>query len=40
MAKLKDKLGDLARQRHPYDWLKKEPPARIDVSNPAKRNHK
>ena len=41
MAKLKDKLGDLARQRPPYDeWLKKEPPARIDVSNQAERKHK
>jgi TraY domain len=41
MAKLKDKLGNLARQRHPYDeLLKKESPARIDVSNQAKRKHK
>jgi hypothetical protein len=40
MAKLKDKLGDLARQRHPYDeWLKKEPPVRV-VPMRAKMKHK
>jgi hypothetical protein len=41
MATLKDKLGDLARHRHPYDdWREKEPPVRIVVPNPAKRKHK
>jgi hypothetical protein len=40
MAMLKDKLGDLASRRHPYDdWLEKEPPVR-SVSNRAKRKHK
>ena len=35
MAMLKDKLGDLARHRHPCDdWREKEP------SDPAKRKHK
>jgi hypothetical protein len=41
MAMLKDKLGDLARHRHPYDdWREKEPPVRIVVPNPAKKKHK
>jgi hypothetical protein len=41
MARLKDKLGDLARHRHPYDdWREKEPSVRIVVPNPAKRKHK
>ena len=41
MARLKDKLGDLARHRHPYDeWRAKEPPVRIVVPNPAKRKYK
>jgi TraY domain len=41
MAMLKDKLGDLARHRHPYDeWREKEPPVRIGVPNPAKRKPK
>jgi hypothetical protein len=40
MAKLKDQLGDLARQRHPYDeWRKKEPLVRI-VPIRAKMKHK
>ena len=38
MAMLKDKLGDLARHRHPYDdWRENEPPV---VPNPAQRKHK
>jgi hypothetical protein len=41
MAMLKDKLGDLARHRHPYDdWSEKEPPLRIVLPRPAKRKHK
>lgn len=41
MAMLKDKLGDLAHHRHPYDdWNKNEPPVRIPLSRPAKRKHK
>jgi hypothetical protein len=41
MAMLKDKLGDLAKHRHPYDvWLKKEPPARRAVPNRAKTKSK
>jgi hypothetical protein len=41
MAMLKDKLGDLARHRHPYDdWRESEPPVRIVVPKPAKREHK
>lgn len=41
MAMLKDKLGDLARRRPPYDdWRAKEPPVRIEVPNRAKRKHK
>ena len=41
MAMLKDKLGDLAQHRHPYDdWLKKEPPVRIAVPNRARRKPK
>ena len=41
MAMLKDKLGDLARHRHPYDdWREKEPPVRIVVPKPAQRKHK
>jgi hypothetical protein len=41
MAMLKDKLGDLARYRHPYDdWRKNEPPTRIVVPKPAKSKHK
>ena len=41
MAMLQDKLGDLARHRHPYDdWCEKEPPVRIVVPTPAKRKHK
>jgi hypothetical protein len=39
MAMLKDKLGDLASRRHPYDDWQKEPPVR-SVSNRAKRKHK
>jgi hypothetical protein len=40
MAKLKDKLGDLARRRHPHEeWLKKEPQVRI-VPMRAKMKHK
>jgi len=42
MAMLKDKLGDLAHRRHPYDdWREKEPPVKI-VAAPmrAKRKHK
>jgi hypothetical protein len=40
MAMLKDKLGDLASRRHPYDdWLEKEPPVH-NVTNRAKRKHK
>jgi hypothetical protein len=38
---LKDKLGDLARHRHPHDdWSEKEPPIRIVLPKPAKRKHK
>jgi hypothetical protein len=41
MAMLKDKLGDLARNRHPHDhWQEKEAPVRIVVPKPGKRNHK
>lgn len=41
MAMLKDKLGDLARHRHPYDdWRENEPPVRIVVPTPVKRKHK
>jgi hypothetical protein len=41
MAMLKDKLGDLARHRHPYDdWSANEPPVRIVVPNPAKKKQK
>jgi hypothetical protein len=41
MAVLKDKLGDLAGHRHPYDdWREKARPVRIVVPNPAKRKHK
>ena len=41
MAMLKEKLGDLAVHRHPYDdWREKEPPVRIAVPNEAKRKHK
>ena len=41
MAMLKDKLGDLARHRHPYDDLSgKEPPVRIVLPKPAQRKHK
>jgi len=41
MAKLKDKLGDLVRDRNPYDdWSKEEPPTRIAVSKRAKRKPK
>jgi hypothetical protein len=39
MAMLKDKLGDLASRRHPYDDWQNEPPVR-SVSNRAKRKHK
>lgn len=41
MAMLKDKLGDLARHRHPYDdWSEKESPIRSVLPGPAKRKHK
>jgi hypothetical protein len=41
MAMLKDKLGDLARHRHPYDnWRENEPPVRIVVPKPTKKKHK
>jgi hypothetical protein len=41
MAMLKDKLGDLARHRHPYDdWREKEPQVRIVVPKPAQRKRK
>jgi hypothetical protein len=41
MAMLKDKLGDLVRDGHPYDdWLKEKPPERIAVSKRAKRKPK
>jgi hypothetical protein len=41
MAMLKDKLGDLVRDRNPYDdLLKKEPPVRSAVSKRAKRKPK
>jgi len=40
MAMLKDKLGDLASHRHPYDdWRDKEPEVRIVVRKPAQRKH-
>ena len=41
MAMLKEKLGDLARHRHPYDDLReKARPIRIVVPNRAKRKQK
>jgi hypothetical protein len=41
MAGLKEKLGDLARDPHPYDyWRKKEPSIRLIVPKPAKRKRK
>jgi hypothetical protein len=41
MARLKDKLGDLARHPHPYDdWRKNEPPVRTAVSSGVKRTRK
>ena len=40
MAMLKDKLGDLARHRHPYDeWRGKEPPVRV-ISAPLRLRKK
>jgi hypothetical protein len=41
MAMLKDKLGDLAKHRRPYeDWLKKAPRVGIAVPNRAKTKRK
>jgi hypothetical protein len=42
MAMLKDKLGDLAEHRHPYDdWSKEKPPIPVTpVPLKAKRKHK
>ena len=41
MARLKDKLGDLARHPHPYDdWRKNEPPVRVGAASGAKRKRK
>ena len=41
MAMLKDKLGDLARHRHPHDdWSGNVPLVRIVVQKPAKKKQK